>query len=615
MALTKVTYSMIQSAPANIVDFGAVSGADSTAAILAAIASGANSIYIPSGSYKYSSNITLRSDLHFFSDSGGTLVRTNQSRINTPATTEVAITAAQNLVRGDNYLVLGSADYAAINIGDFVRMTTDSSVTNILAPYIAASTSELNDTSDSIYQEQVFKVLQKVGSNTVVLDNTAKTTFLIATGNPGAVYKVSGVIQNVSFNNVTFQNADTVLDNNTEDAVINVYYVYNFNVENCDFQLNAKTGGIFWSWGTGSVNNCTFTDIRQLPIYARAGVHSTNITNNKFVSSTTSDGSVFIQAFCYNIMVGNNSFDGSRALHENVEGIAAIDLSCRANNITVTGNTVAGYAQGVRSLFGAMLNTITGNTFQDCMTFGVVCSASPANVISSNVFTNCAQNPNPTAGFYANNQATINTLNSEQLMINGNIIYTDTDTTQVIISGAYNYFLSNVVNGTGSIVVYAASSEIANNNITYDGTGDAITISGAIAGAFYNRITDNTIFASTANSAITLTSGTECNEISYNTFSTVGYCIFINTGNTSKAQSIYQNTNRFSNTTTSIQFSNTTITAPVMPATAILPRNFRIYEMLNPNNTNGQQFWEFSNTSGGSNRFQQYAYTITPVNI
>lgn len=60
MALTKVTYSMIDGAPANVLDFGAdpTGAADSTAAIQAALAA-SDSVYLPAGEYKVSSTITL----------------------------------------------------------------------------------------------------------------------------------------------------------------------------------------------------------------------------------------------------------------------------------------------------------------------------------------------------------------------------------------------------------------------------------------------------------------------------------------------------------------------------------------------------------------------------
>lgn len=61
MALTKVTYSMINGAPANVHDFGAVGDgiADDTAAIQAAIDSGATDIEVPDGTYLISSTLNI----------------------------------------------------------------------------------------------------------------------------------------------------------------------------------------------------------------------------------------------------------------------------------------------------------------------------------------------------------------------------------------------------------------------------------------------------------------------------------------------------------------------------------------------------------------------------
>jgi len=61
MALTKVSYSMIEGAAANVLDFGAVGDgvADDTAAIQAAIDSGAGSVYAPTGIYKITSTVNI----------------------------------------------------------------------------------------------------------------------------------------------------------------------------------------------------------------------------------------------------------------------------------------------------------------------------------------------------------------------------------------------------------------------------------------------------------------------------------------------------------------------------------------------------------------------------
>ena len=56
MTLTKATYSMIDGAPVNVLDYGAdpTGVADSTAAIQAALDSGAHDIYLPEGTYLFS---------------------------------------------------------------------------------------------------------------------------------------------------------------------------------------------------------------------------------------------------------------------------------------------------------------------------------------------------------------------------------------------------------------------------------------------------------------------------------------------------------------------------------------------------------------------------------
>lgn len=74
MSLTKVTYSMIQGECANVLDFGASPSATATvntAAIQAAINSGASSVYLPSGTYTVNSEITVPGNCYLFGDGIG----------------------------------------------------------------------------------------------------------------------------------------------------------------------------------------------------------------------------------------------------------------------------------------------------------------------------------------------------------------------------------------------------------------------------------------------------------------------------------------------------------------------------------------------------------------
>lgn len=73
MSLTKVSFSMIEGAPFNVLDYGAdpTGSADSTAAIIAALAAGGSNcaIYLPTGTYKVTSQILVSHDrVHIYGD-------------------------------------------------------------------------------------------------------------------------------------------------------------------------------------------------------------------------------------------------------------------------------------------------------------------------------------------------------------------------------------------------------------------------------------------------------------------------------------------------------------------------------------------------------------------
>lgn len=83
MALTKAANRMITGAPANVRDFGAVGDGttDDTAAIQAALDSGAARIYIPDGQYKVTSTLTLQPNTHLQGSHGiGRKFNTNTAK-------------------------------------------------------------------------------------------------------------------------------------------------------------------------------------------------------------------------------------------------------------------------------------------------------------------------------------------------------------------------------------------------------------------------------------------------------------------------------------------------------------------------------------------------------
>ena len=83
MALTKANNRMIDGAPANVRDFGAVGDGttDDTAAIQAALDSGAARIYIPDGDYKVTGTLTLQPNTHLQGSHGiGRKFNTNTAK-------------------------------------------------------------------------------------------------------------------------------------------------------------------------------------------------------------------------------------------------------------------------------------------------------------------------------------------------------------------------------------------------------------------------------------------------------------------------------------------------------------------------------------------------------
>lgn len=75
--LTKVSYSMIDGAPASVLDFGADStgSADSTSAIQAALNSGAKTVVIPDGTYKITTYLLVPAGVKFVGQSRSAILR------------------------------------------------------------------------------------------------------------------------------------------------------------------------------------------------------------------------------------------------------------------------------------------------------------------------------------------------------------------------------------------------------------------------------------------------------------------------------------------------------------------------------------------------------------
>ena len=68
MSLTKATFAMIRGSVANVLDFGAdnTGAANSKSAIDAALSSGAGTVFLPKGTYKYVGQMTIPSGVNMY---------------------------------------------------------------------------------------------------------------------------------------------------------------------------------------------------------------------------------------------------------------------------------------------------------------------------------------------------------------------------------------------------------------------------------------------------------------------------------------------------------------------------------------------------------------------
>lgn len=113
MALTKVSYAMIEGAAFNVLDFGAdnTGSTSSVAAFNAAVANG-GTVYIPSGTYKLDSKVTLDQDgTTLWLAADVTLLLSGVPAVQTPFGNQIDI-------RANNCAVIGSGPSSLLQIAD-----------------------------------------------------------------------------------------------------------------------------------------------------------------------------------------------------------------------------------------------------------------------------------------------------------------------------------------------------------------------------------------------------------------------------------------------------------------------------------------------------------------
>lgn len=470
MALTKVTYSMIEGNAVSVTDFGAVGDGvtNDTAAIQAAIDS-SNAVIFPTGVYLISSNITLKSGARLIGQPGAVIYRNTDVRFIGPTPTLTEITATADFLYGSTLVTLNAASYAAVSVGQYLWFKDKTSANvNYIQDFVDLRNSDvalLTSPDEWVYQVQCAKIVEKLAGNAVRINAAAHVDFPF-TG-AGHIYSVQNVVvEDVVIDGLTFRNGSGLSGTSSEASFINIQYVYNFLIQNCKFDLQGYTGGIYAQFSQINITNNEFDSPVQSGVFLREAITDSSVTNNVFRNQMTGDASIFVEAHCYNIAITGNTFDGSRLyeLTDSAQLISCIQCDAKPNNITITGNSGNGYGVGVRFELGAMFNTVSGNSFTNMGICGVRAEGCSYLTITGNTFYNCGITTTP--GTLTGAIGTLVIASSNHCTIQGNQIGADSgyQSASFVVSGAYNVISGNIIKNALAYEITNWNNRFSNND-------------------------------------------------------------------------------------------------------------------------------------------------------
>ena len=258
MALTKVSYSMIEGAQVNVLDYGAVGdgATDDTAAIQAAvtatIAAGGGIVNLNVGTYKITSPINLSSNVvlkgvgkyqTILAEGALTfIVQAQGSLSNSPQTLASNATAGTRTIT----LASGGSNYA---VGDYALLQAEN------LPFAGAAA--------TAKQGEYVRIETVVGDTLTV---TGAIAFTYTTANTAKLRKLSPV-ENVGLEDLSLTSLDTV---NFSRTFTNFSFCKNVNIRNCHF-YNGKSSALYFLGCVDTVvESCSAKDLQSDPVVAGA---------------------------------------------------------------------------------------------------------------------------------------------------------------------------------------------------------------------------------------------------------------------------------------------------------------------------------------------------------
>jgi parallel beta-helix repeat protein len=409
MSLTKVSYSMIQGAEVNVLDFGAVGDGvtDDTAAVQAAITSmavtGGNLVF-PDGNYKITSTLTLSSNVNYIAQ-GNAIITLDVPEIGLQipnAGTKITI----------NGFTIGGTSARAISStigGTCSRITITNNTISGATLAGAGYTSGVffTNASDCVVENNSFSN-NGVGTGTVFSADVA--FYAPAAGTQNSRNKIlnnrcASVV--ASFNILAFNIDRTVISENSCSGALNG------SGNNSGYGIAVyDTSSYTLPYSTTSFNTISdniVTNTQGTGIYG-ASIDNTSIVGNVCTTNGTTQldatlpvgGIVLNGPFCsQNLIVGNTvassgkdgiciSTNNDTTVSGNTISACAqhgIHLRGSSNELSVSNNVVI--ASGKRGIFDNVdakrFISVTGNTVRASTEAGIEINGMTQSVVASNV--------------------------------------------------------------------------------------------------------------------------------------------------------------------------------------------------------------------------------------
>lgn len=282
MSLTKVSYSMINGSPANVLDYGAVGDgiADDTAAIVAAMAARPR-VYLPAGTYKTTSTITIPGGSVVFGDGNNTIIKPSSAATS-------FVTLLQDAASQITDMCIDGTNVGESAIGVFCGQESGGGDSN---PTLARLRIQNFDGLNAVGL-YIRKALRVVIEQCYIFTNYYGVYIYESTGQyPTTVWMAHSTVSSSVVEGVYFNNG------------------YQVCFDNCIFESNGKEGVKLYRGSgeayLGKLTNCWFEDnqfgqpsrtsLYQLSVNANGGTGGMHLDNVFFVGNGATAKSIYLK--------------------------------------------------------------------------------------------------------------------------------------------------------------------------------------------------------------------------------------------------------------------------------------------------------------------------------